>query len=73
VLNAVKLVPYAALGQLTAANLTTALYLVPVALAGVWAGVRIVRILPERRYYLFVYVLLFLVSVKLIADGLRIA
>jgi uncharacterized protein len=71
-LNAVKLVPYAALGQLSTANLRTSLYLVPVALFGVWAGVRIVRVLPERGYYLFVYVLLFVVSVKLIADGLRI-
>lgn len=69
VLNAVKLIPYAALGQLTVSNLRTSLYLVPVALLGVWAGVRLVRFLPERGYYIFVHVLLFVVSLKLIADG----
>jgi uncharacterized membrane protein YfcA len=69
VLNAVKLIPYAALGQLTLANLRTSLYLVPVALAGVWAGVRLVQLLPERGYFIFVHVLLFAVSVKLIVDG----
>jgi uncharacterized membrane protein YfcA len=71
VINAVKLIPYAALGQLTVANLRTSLYLVPVALIGVWGGVRLVRYLPERGYYIFVHVLLFAVSVKLIADGVR--
>jgi uncharacterized membrane protein YfcA len=70
VLNAVKLIPYAALGQLTFTNLRTSLYLVPVALFGVWAGVRLVRYLPERGYFIFVHVLLFAVSLKLIADGI---
>lgn len=70
VINAVKLIPYAALGQLTLANLRTSLYMVPVALMGVWAGVRLVKYLPERGYYIFVHVLLFAVSVKLIADGI---
>jgi uncharacterized membrane protein YfcA len=71
VLNAVKLIPYAALGQLTLGNLRTSLYLVPVALAGTWAGVRLVRRLPERGYYIFVHIVLFVVSVKLIVDGIR--
>lgn len=69
VLNAVKLIPYAALGQLSLTNLRASLYLVPVALVGVWTGVRLVRRLPERGYYIFVHVLLFAVSVKLIADA----
>ena len=38
---------------------------------GTWSGVRLVRIIPERPYYAFVQLLLFLVSIKLVFDGLR--
>lgn len=69
IINAVKLVPYWALGQFTAANLKTSLYLMPLAVASTWAGIRLVRILPERGYYIFVQLLLFVVSVKLVADA----
>jgi uncharacterized membrane protein YfcA len=68
-INAVKLVPYWALGQLSGGNLRTAAYLVPIALFGTWSGVRLVRILPERAYFLFVQVSLFVLSIKLILDG----
>jgi hypothetical protein len=68
--NAIKLVPYAALGQFSAPNIKTSLYLMPLAIAGAWAGVRLVRIIPERGYYIFVHVVLFVVSVKLISDAL---
>lgn len=37
--NAVKLVPYAFLGQFTQANLLASLTLAPVAVAGVWLGI----------------------------------
>jgi uncharacterized membrane protein YfcA len=69
VMNAVKLIPYWSLGQLGAANLRLSLLLAPIAIAGTWSGVRLVRILPERPYYAFVQLLLFVVSVKLVIDG----
>ena len=69
VINAVKLVPYYALGQLGAANLKLAAILaVPAALA-VFAGVRLVNWLPERLFFRLVTWALLLISVKLIWDG----
>jgi uncharacterized protein len=68
ILNAVKLLPYGALGQLNFGNMKTSLYLTPIALGGTWMGVRLVRVLPERGYYIFVHVMLFVVSLKLIVD-----
>jgi uncharacterized membrane protein YfcA len=68
-INAIKLIPYWSLGQLGAANLRTSLLLAPIALAGTWSGVRLVRVIPERPYYAFVMVLLFVVSIKLVVDA----
>ena len=70
VVNAVKLVPYWALGQLSMHNLRTSAWLVPIAIAGTFAGVRLVRILPQKTYFAFVQTVLFLVSIKLIRDAL---
>lgn len=69
VINAVKLVPYWALGQLNMTNLRTSTLLMPVAIAGTLAGVRLVRVLPQRAYFGFVYVMLFVVSIKLVVDA----
>ncbi|TRW98462.1 sulfite exporter TauE/SafE family protein [Paracoccus sp. M683] len=69
VVNAIKLVPYAALGQLSPQNLGAAAVLMPVALASVWLGVRLVRIMPAKAFYLFITWALLLVSIKLIWDG----
>ena len=71
VMNAVKLVPYWSLGQLGTANLRVSLLLAPIAIAGTWGGVRLVRVIPERPYYVFVQLLLFVVSIKLVIDGVR--
>ncbi len=65
-MNVLKLVPYWALGQLSPDNLRVALYLALPALAGTLLGVRLVRVLPERRYFAVVQVLLLLVSVRLV-------
>ncbi|HMN43382.1 MAG TPA: sulfite exporter TauE/SafE family protein [Povalibacter sp.] len=67
-INAVKLLPYWALGQFTPANLRAAAWLMPVAVAGTFIGVRLVRILPQKTYFGFVQIVLFIVSAKLIWD-----
>jgi uncharacterized protein len=69
VINAVKLVPYWALGQFTVTNLWAAVWLMPVAIAGTFAGVRLVRIVPQKTYFAFVQIVLFIVSLKLIWDA----
>jgi uncharacterized membrane protein YfcA len=68
VVNAVKLLPYWALGQLRPDNLQVSALLAPVAIAGALAGIRLVRILPQRVYFSFVQLMLFVVSLKLIYD-----
>jgi len=68
-INIVKLLPYWALGQFNPSNLKASLLLMPIAIAGVFAGVRLVRVLPERIYVAFVQTMLCIVSIKLIVDA----
>ena len=70
VLNYVKLVPYAWLGQFNAENLLTSLALSPLAPLGVGIGVWLHRRVSDNWFFSFVYVLLFVVGLKLIYDGL---
>ena len=70
-INAAKLLPYYALGQLNPGNLqTAALLAIPASLA-VFAGVRLVNWLPERLFFRIVTWALLLISVKLLWDGVR--
>lgn len=71
VVNAVKLIPYWALGQLSADNLSHAVLLVPAAVAATFAGARLVKILPERLFFRAVEVSLLAISLKLLWDGFR--
>lgn len=67
--NAIKLVPYWALGQLSPANLSVAVWLaVPAALA-VFSGVWLVRVLPERLFFRLVTWSLLILSLKLLWDA----
>jgi len=69
-MNWIKVPAYAALGQFTHANLLHSAWLVPVALASTWAGVRVVRKIDAARFYRLIYWLMMLVGVKLVADGI---
>jgi len=64
--NATKLVPYWALGQLNLSSLETALWLAPIAAAAVWLGVWLVRIIPHEMFYKLVTWALLLISAKLL-------
>ena len=70
--NAIKLIPYAALGQLSLDNLHVAAMLAIPALAGTAIGVRLVRIVPQERYYRVVQALLLLVSARLLLRAVGI-
>jgi uncharacterized protein len=70
VVNAMKLIPYWALGQLSLANLKTVAVLFPFAIAATFAGVRLTRIIPPDLFYRLVIGALFLVSLKLIYDAI---
>jgi uncharacterized membrane protein YfcA len=69
VINAVKLVPYYALGQLNTGNLKMAAVLAVPAVIAVFAGVGLVKIMPERLFFRLVIWALLAISLKLIWDG----
>ena len=68
-INAIKLVPYFALGQFDATNLSTSLVLAPLAPVATLAGAYIVRRMKPDIFYPFMYVMVLLAALKLIWDG----
>jgi uncharacterized protein len=71
IINAVKLVPYYALGQLNPGNLKLAAVLAVPAVIAVFAGVGLVKRMPEKLFFRLVTWALLLISLKLIWDGAR--
>ena len=69
IINAVKLVPYWALGQFNPGNLQLAALLSPVAIAGAVAGYKLTVHIPEKLFFRLVEITLALLSVKLIVDS----
>jgi uncharacterized membrane protein YfcA len=69
VVNLVKLVPYAMLGQLTTANLQTSLVLLPLAPLGIWLGIVMHYRVNEVWFYRICYFFLAVTGLKLLWDG----
>ena len=69
VVNWMKLVPYALLGQFHTGNLTTSLALAPLAPAGIWLGVWLQSRVSDRVFYGVCYALLLVTGLKLGYDG----
>ena len=69
IINAIKLVPYFALGQFDMTNLSTSLVLAPLAPVATLAGAFIVRRMKPDIFYPFMYVMVFFTALKLIWDG----
>ncbi len=71
VINATKLPAYYALGTLTLSNVEIAAMLaIPASLATI-LGAKMVRIIPERPFFIAIQITLFVVSIKLVFDGLQ--
>ncbi len=70
VVNAVKLIPYFALGQFSTANLMTSAVLVPLAPLATLAGAWLVKRIDQTLFYRISYSVLLPVGLKLIYDGL---
>ena len=64
-----KLGPYWAVGLFDDGQLATALWLAPVAMAGVWMGVWLHNTVPERLFFGATYVFLLGAGTKLIFDA----
>ena len=71
VVNYVKLVPYAWLGQLSTENMLQSVMLMPLAPLGVGLGVWMHRRVSDRFFFNLAYTLLLLVGIKLINDAVR--
>jgi uncharacterized membrane protein YfcA len=67
--NAVKLVPYFALGQFDAANLEAAAVLMPIAPLATLAGAFVVRRMRPQVFYSVSYITVGVVAVKLVWDS----
>jgi uncharacterized membrane protein YfcA len=70
--NAIKLVPYWALGQLSVENLRVAAVLTVPAVLAVFAGVWLVRVLPAALFFRLVAWALLAVSLKLLWDAVAV-
>lgn len=70
VVNLAKVPFFLALGQMTAANLSTSGVLLPVAIVATFAGVWLVRVVPAERFFGLIYILLAVVGAKLAYDGI---
>lgn len=70
VVNFIKVLPYALLGQFDRTNLTTSPILIPIAPLGVLFGVWLVKRIDQTLFYRILYALIFSVGLKLIWDGL---
>jgi len=68
-MNYAKILPYLWLGLFDLRNLGTSLVLIPVGVAGTYAGVWLQTRLKPLHFYRVVYLLLFLSGCKLLYDG----
>ncbi|MCY6379276.1 sulfite exporter TauE/SafE family protein [Hoeflea prorocentri] len=71
IVNAVKLIPYFALGQFDASNLSASFVLMPLAPLATLAGAWIVKRLRPEVFYPLMYLTILATSVKLVADGMN--
>jgi hypothetical protein len=69
IVNALKVIPFFALGQFSAAGLATSVALFPFALITNALGIWLVRRVPPEAFYKITYLLVFLISLELIRSG----
>lgn len=70
-MNALKVVPYFALGQFSSEGLGTSAMLLPVAIATNFFGIWLVRITPTELFYRIAYWLVLAISLALLWQGSR--
>lgn len=70
IVNLMKIGPYFMLSQFTAKNFATSLLLLPIAVLANFAGIWLVRKMPEDIFYQIAYVLLLVISLVLLWQGI---
>jgi uncharacterized membrane protein YfcA len=68
-LNLMKLLPYGLLGQFAPGNLETSLALMPLAPIGMFAGIALHKIIPEKPFYRVCYTMVLIIGSKLLWDA----
>jgi uncharacterized membrane protein YfcA len=71
-MNAIKIVPFWALGQLSPTNLAASAALAPFAVGATFFGVWLVKRVSSAAFFAVIYAVLAVVSVKLVYDGLTL-
>ncbi|MEM7694607.1 MAG: sulfite exporter TauE/SafE family protein [Pseudomonadota bacterium] len=69
IVNIIKLPGFLALGHITWDRLSVALAAAPFALFMTWLGLRLVRLVPQERFYLIIHLILAGVGAKLLFDA----
>ncbi len=69
VVNAIKVLPYFALGQFDTTNLTVSAVLLPLAPLATFSGAWVVKRMHPEIFYPFMYLMILLTGLKLVADG----
>lgn len=70
--NILKIIPYFMLGQISFSSLQVSAVAAPVGIAAVMVGVWLVKRISMKAFYNIAYSLMFLMSLKLIFDGLQL-
>ena len=70
IVNAIKLVPYFALGQFDASNLKTSAALMPLAPLATLSGAWVIKRMHPEIFYPLMYLMITVTSIKLVADGI---
>ena len=68
--NALKVIPYFALGQFSTKGMGTSAVLLPLAMAANMLGFWVVRITPQELFYKITLVLMFVISIELVRSGM---
>ena len=68
--NIIKLIPYYFLGQLNLESIQITFYLAVPALLSVYLGVKLIKVIPEKIFFKIIAYALFVISIKLVWDGL---
>jgi uncharacterized membrane protein YfcA len=71
VVNWLKVIPYAALGQLGFENLATSAVLAPLAPLSIFTGAWLVKVVNAETFYRLAYAMILVISLKLMWDGGR--
>ncbi len=69
-INGMKFIPYFALGIFTSQTLLADLYLAPFGILGIWIGVKLHHLMPERTFFGLTYLFLVAAGSKLIFDAI---